>query len=156
MRPSGAGLDLGTRVSFSRLTPSRVTPHRGCASADAWLSTWSFRFGAKAVRRLSRRGDLLGNGPHEADRFSSEGHHDLIGLFPACEESSIAFAQPDLRLPTDSLDRFGELFETELEMAADLGRIAGGPGAFNQCPAGLGIACLGNAALATMIPASIF
>jgi hypothetical protein len=34
VRPSGAGLDLGTRVSFSLFTPSRVAPHRGCASSD--------------------------------------------------------------------------------------------------------------------------
>jgi hypothetical protein len=33
-RPSGAGLDLGTRVSFSLFTPSRVAPHWGCASSD--------------------------------------------------------------------------------------------------------------------------
>jgi len=35
LRPSGAGLALGTRVCFSRLTPSRATPYRGCASSDA-------------------------------------------------------------------------------------------------------------------------
>src|ERR671922_1522225 len=34
LRPSGACLDLGTRVSFSLLTPSRVAPNRGCASSD--------------------------------------------------------------------------------------------------------------------------
>src|SRR5207247_857986 len=34
LRPSGAGLDLGTRVSFSLLTSSRVAPNRGCASSD--------------------------------------------------------------------------------------------------------------------------
>jgi hypothetical protein len=42
-RPSGAGLARGTRVSCRRFTPSRVAPHRGCASSDsrgkpgAWL-----------------------------------------------------------------------------------------------------------------------
>jgi hypothetical protein len=33
-RPSGAGLDRGTRVSFRLFTPSRVAPHRGGASSD--------------------------------------------------------------------------------------------------------------------------
>jgi hypothetical protein len=32
--PSGAGLALGTRVSCRLVTPSRVAPHRGCASSD--------------------------------------------------------------------------------------------------------------------------
>jgi hypothetical protein len=33
--PSGACLGLGTRVCCSLVTPSRATPHRGCASAEA-------------------------------------------------------------------------------------------------------------------------
>ena len=33
--PSGACLTRGTRVSFSLFTPSRVAPHRGCASSDS-------------------------------------------------------------------------------------------------------------------------
>ena len=32
--PSGACLNLGTRMPVGLLTPSRVTPHRGCASSD--------------------------------------------------------------------------------------------------------------------------
>ena len=34
VRPSGACLDRGPRVSCSRFTPSRVAPHRGGASSD--------------------------------------------------------------------------------------------------------------------------
>jgi hypothetical protein len=34
LRPSGAGLARGTRVSCSLFTPSRVAPHRGCAASD--------------------------------------------------------------------------------------------------------------------------
>jgi hypothetical protein len=35
LRPSGACLSRGTRVSFSLVTPSRMTPNRGGASSDA-------------------------------------------------------------------------------------------------------------------------
>jgi hypothetical protein len=77
-------------------------------------------------------------------------------MFPACAESSRAWAQPYLGLPTAVLARLGELVEAELERAADLGRIAAGPGAFTQGPAGRGSARLGKAALATMIPPGIF
>src|SRR5688572_19601583 len=79
-----------------------------------------------------------------------------MGMFPACKELSITFAQPHLRLPTDLLDRLGELFHTALEMPADLGRIAVGPGAFNKRPAGMGIARLGHATLATAITTGVF
>jgi hypothetical protein len=34
LRPSGAGLDLGTRVCRSLITPPRVTPHRGYAACN--------------------------------------------------------------------------------------------------------------------------
>jgi hypothetical protein len=35
LRPSGACSSLGARVSCGLFTPSRVTPYRGCASAEA-------------------------------------------------------------------------------------------------------------------------
>ena len=34
LRSSGAGLDLGTRVSCSRFTPARIAPHRGCLPSN--------------------------------------------------------------------------------------------------------------------------
>src|SRR5262249_48230005 len=39
LRPSGTCLALGPRVCFSLLTPSRVTPHRGCVSSDGRVKT---------------------------------------------------------------------------------------------------------------------
>jgi hypothetical protein len=47
-----------------------------------------------------------------------------MGMFAAGAESSRAFAQPHLRLPTNLLDQLGELFQPELAMATHLGRIA--------------------------------
>jgi hypothetical protein len=155
VRPSGVGLALGPRVSCRRFTPSRVTPHRSRASTDGRLKTFFSRCQAVDGLWLWSHGYLLGNGPHEGHQFPSDGHHDLMGMFSAGDESSIALAPPHLGLPTDSLDRFGELCQTALEMTADLGRIAVGPGAFNQRPAGMGIARLGNAALATTLTTGI-
>jgi hypothetical protein len=34
LRPSGACLDLGSRVSCSRLPPTRIAPHRGCVPSN--------------------------------------------------------------------------------------------------------------------------
>ena len=43
LHPSGACLALGTRVYFSLLTPSRVTPNRGCVFSDARRKPSEFR-----------------------------------------------------------------------------------------------------------------
>jgi hypothetical protein len=59
---------------------------------------------------LGEYGDLFGNGPHKGDQFPSDGHHDLIGVFPSCAQLSVAFAEPYLRLPADILYGFGQRF----------------------------------------------
>jgi hypothetical protein len=72
--------------------------------------------GAPAVRVADLRGHwhLFGDGPHEADRFTGDGDHGLVCVFPACQQFSIAFTEADLRLPADVLDGFGLGFEPEL------------------------------------------
>ena len=100
-------------------------------------------------------GALRGNRPPQGDQFPSDGHDHVSGVLPSGDASSLAVAQPSLRLPTASLDRLGELCEPELAMATHLGRRAGGPGAFTQCPACLRVARLGHAALTTTRPAGI-
>jgi len=60
---------------------------------------------------------------------------------------AIAFAEPDLGLPTDGLDRGGELFQTQLEVPTDSGRILVGPGPFDQGTPGMGIASSLNLSL---------
>src|SRR5215475_12393570 len=64
--PSGACLNLGTSVPGGLVTLPRVTPHRGCVSADRG---WKL-FANGCVNTLSLLGfrwydRLLGNGPHE-------------------------------------------------------------------------------------------
>jgi hypothetical protein len=82
-RPSGAGLDLGARVWFSLFTPPRVTPNRGCASADERSHLRENTCRACNGLSLSSQRDLPGDGPHEGDQFPSHGHHHLIGVFAA-------------------------------------------------------------------------
>jgi hypothetical protein len=94
---------------------------------------------------------LLGDRPHEADELTGDGHDDLVGMFPACYQASVAFAQPHLRLPTDFLDGFGLCFQPELEMPTDFGGIAIGPGPFDQGSAGMGVTRFGDRTL----PASL-
>jgi hypothetical protein len=99
------------------------------------------------MRCLRREGNFPGNSPHKGDQFSRNSHHDLIGVLAASHELSIPFAQADLRLPTEVLDGFGQLFQPQLEMATDLSRIAVRPGPFNKGPAGMIIPGLGDAPL---------
>jgi hypothetical protein len=62
-------------------------------------------------------------------------------------QSAVALTQPHVGLPTARLDGLGQLFQTQVAMTADLCRVARGLGAFDQRPAGLGMARLGKATL---------
>jgi hypothetical protein len=95
--------------------------------------------------------NLLRNGPHKGAQFPGNGYHGTISVFAACDQLSIAFAQPHLRLPTDGLDGLGQLFEPQLEVPADLSRISLGPGALNQGTACVRVAGLGDGSLAAVV-----
>src|SRR5882724_363972 len=92
---------------------------------------------------------------HEGNQYPIDGYHHLIGVFAPGAQLAVAFAQPYLGLPTDLLNRFWQLFESPREMAAHLGRIAVGPGPFDQCPPGMGVARLGDASLPTSVSTGI-
>jgi hypothetical protein len=62
---------------------------------------------------------------------------DHIGVFASRHESSVAFTESDLCFPADVLDDFGLFFESQLQVPADLGRVARGPGAFDENPPGM-------------------
>jgi hypothetical protein len=100
--------------------------------------------------------NLLGNGPHESHSLTRNGHSDHVGMFASCHEASVALAQPDLGLPADVLDHLGLMFESQLQMAADLGGIAVGPGAFHQSPSGMGVTGFGNRPLLAPLSGGIF
>src|SRR5215470_18995610 len=101
-------------------------------------------------------GNLLGNGPHEADQFPRHGDDDLMRIFAFGHQLAIPFAEPYLCLPADGLDRGGELLQAQLEMAADFRWIPIGPGTFDQGTTGMSIASLGHTALLTPRSTRIF
>ena len=74
---------------------------------------------------------MLGNGPHKGTQFRGDGAHDLIGIFAFGHELAIAFAEPDLGLPADGLERAGELCQAQVEGPTACGRIPLGPGPFD-------------------------
>src|SRR5215813_5881309 len=92
LRPSGACLALGTRVCFSLLTPSRVTPNRGCVSFDAQAKPSDNRLCMFHGRALCSQRDLLGHGPHTRTQFPRDGDNHLVGIFPSGASLSVAFA----------------------------------------------------------------
>ena len=77
-------------------------------------------------------------------------------MFAFGHELAIPFAAADLGLPADGLDRWGELFQAQLQVPTDVGWIPLGPGAFDQGTTGRGIPSLGNATLLTPRPTGIF
>jgi hypothetical protein len=105
---------------------------------------------------LGRHGDLFGNGPHKGDEFPGDGHHDLIGVLPPYAQLAVASAQPHVGFPTDILNRFRQRSEASLEMAADLGRVAGGPGTFDECMSRLGVPRLSDRALTPPLTTGVF
>ena len=74
---------------------------------------------------------MLGNGPHEGTSFSGNGDDDLIGIFAFGHELAIPCAEADLGLPTDGLDRCRELFQAQLQVPTDFGRIPVCPRSFD-------------------------
>jgi hypothetical protein len=77
-------------------------------------------------------------------------------MFACGHQRSRPFAEPDLRLPADGLDRFGELFSAPLQMTTEVGGIPVRPGPFNQGTTRMGMPWLGDAAVLTTCPTGIF
>ena len=97
-----------------------------------------------------------GDGPHEGGHFAGDGHHDLVGVLAPGHQPAVAFAEPHLRFPTDILDDFRELLQAQLQVTADLGRVAVRPGALDERPAGMRVAGLGDRPLTPPLPAAVF
>ena len=100
-------------------------------------------------------GHLCGNGPQKAHQLTGNSHDDLLGLFASGHEAPGTVTEPHLRLPTDVLERFRELFQPQLQMVTHLGRIARGPGPCHESATGMGIARFGHGTLAPPLPGGI-
>jgi hypothetical protein len=83
---------------------------------------------------------------------AGDGHPDLMRLLTSRGPLSVALTPPPVGFPTDRLDGYGQRFQPQLERTTHLGRIAGGPGAFEQRPTGMGMARFGEAALRPPLP----
>jgi hypothetical protein len=147
VRPSGAGLVLGTRVCCSLFTPSRVAPPRGCASADA-QSKWRENgcWTCNGLGLWDQR-DLLGHGPHTRTQCPRDGDDDVVRVFSAGTPLPRAFTESYLGLPTEILDGLRDLLQTAWEMPPAGGGGARGPGACAPGAAGMAMTSLGEAAL---------
>jgi len=134
------------------VTPSRVTPHRGCTAADGLGTLTCTPFGTldagtRPPPYLGGHRDRLGQGPHQRDQLPGNGHDHLVGVFASGQRASKAFAQPHVRLPTRVLDRLGELCQAELQVPTHVGRIARGRGPVDEGPTGRGSSGLREASL---------
>jgi hypothetical protein len=125
----GVDIDLGAHKCACR---SRHAVE-GCTTPGLRLfrQTWQtcYVVDLRAIRLwdLWCHRNLCGHGPHKTGKFPGHGHDHLVGVCAAGHQASKAFTEPHLRLPTDVLDRFRQLFEPELQVAADFGGIPGRP-----------------------------
>ena len=102
MRPSSACLALGTRVSCSLFTPSRVARNRGGGSSAGRSKARENCSRACNGLGLRRQRHFLGHGPHKRTQLPGNGDDHLVGVFPSGDQLSVAFAQASLGLPTTS------------------------------------------------------
>src|SRR5439155_7313781 len=72
------------------------------------------------------------------------------------DQAAVALTESDLGLPTDVLDHLGHCFQPQLQVAADLGWVAVGPGSLDEYASGVGVPSLGDAPLTTALPRSVF
>jgi hypothetical protein len=103
-----------------------------------------------------RRLRLAGDGPHKGGHFSRNCHHDLIDVCASGHQASVASTEADLRFPTYILNRRGYVFQPQLEVPADLGRVAIRPRPFDQDPAGMGVTRFRNRALPATLATGVF
>ena len=92
-------------------------------------------------------GDRLGHGPHPGEPFPGDGHHDVMGVWPARAQLSVACAEPYGCLPADLLSGGGARLSAPWQVATDVRGIAGRPGAIDACASRLGVPRLGERAL---------
>ena len=155
------GLPRSRNADFNLLTPSRVTPDRGCIASQGLEHLILPLFGTldagtRQPPSLGGHGDLLGNGPHQRAQLPGKRDDDLRRGFPPCPELPIACTQADLGLPPHVLDRLGALFEAEVPVATALGWVAIGPGPFHQSTTGRAMPGLREASLTSARATGIF
>lgn len=74
-----------------------------------------------------------------------DGGHYHVRMFAAADEPTEPLAQPHLRLPAEVLNGLRQPVDAGLDVLGDLGRVAIGPGAFNQRPPRAAVARFGDA-----------
>src|SRR3990172_1199092 len=141
LRSRGEGRGLITRSKIAPIPGPRLR---------RWLEVVS----NVAAPRLPRGRRPSGGQRHEArDRpgegrhLAGNGHDDLVDVLAAGGQLPIPLAQAHLRFPADRLDLGRELLQPELEMAADLRRVAIGPRAFHQRPPSVAVPRFGDPSL---------
>ena len=95
--PSGRGACRSLHAVEGDTIPG-PRPFRWAALLRCARTIWAFE---------GDHGDLLGHGPHKGDQCPGDGHHDLMGVCPACAQRSVACAEPYLCLPAISCTAVG-------------------------------------------------
>jgi hypothetical protein len=156
VHPSGACLTLGTSILLPASSHRRGFHHTGAAFLPLHVgqpSEVGVESGSISTLRCDR--DLCGNDPHTSGQLTGNGHRDDVGVLASGHEASGAFPEPDRGFPTDGLDDCGWFCQPQLQGSPACGRLAVGPGAFDQGASGMGMPCFGNGPLPTLLAGSI-
>jgi hypothetical protein len=133
VRPSGAGLSLGTSMpSGARHAVAGDTTPGLRLCPCTWATGWVTGLTARRLEGVGCHGHLLGHRPQETDECTGHGHHDWVGMCASGEQAAIALTKPHRCLPAAGLDDGGRVFPASLQVSADVRGVARGPGAFDQ------------------------
>ena len=153
------GLATTLLVSVGRLPRSRLEgrPWSPPNAIEGYAKPGPRLCSKPRVLRMDLRLDryLLGDGPHEGKELARDGGDDDVGVLAAARESMEPLAESDLRLPSDVLCELREVLDPSLDVWGDLGRIAVGPGGFDQGASSAGIPGFGDRALAAFLAAGV-
>src|SRR5206468_5552311 len=112
VRPASAS-NLGSRVSCSLLTPSRITPHRGCDSAavQSLLQSWERQLPVRSAPGWSQCATVTSRAMAHTKAAISRAMATTTWLtfFPRATQAAVALTESHLGLPTDVLDSFRHL-----------------------------------------------
>src|SRR2546426_6235227 len=127
------------------------THHRGCVSSAGRCRSW---FG-RPHQRL--RGDRphFRDRPHKGRELARDGGRYGVRVLAPREQLAVAPAEAELRPPRDVANDRGQMFLAGLDLLGDLGPIAIGLGRFDQHPARMAVAGLGDATEPAPLPAGV-
>ena len=138
-------------LAVCRSTATRPTSHD-----FPFLGGFVFGLGNWLLARIRVSFHVHGNGPDEAQQFSSDGGYDFGFVLASAQEVTIALVQPVLGLPGDFFDLFTESLLALAQSPTATGTMAIRPGGLDYDAAKVSVPRLGDGSPLNVFSAGVF